>query len=189
MASIDELDVIFFENQKKFETWMARNHDKYPDGICVLRYKKATGKKSMTYAEALDVCLCYGWIDGQGKGVDEESSKQRWLPRRSKSIWSKLNTEHVARLMAEGRMKPSGIAAVDAAKADGRWDAAYSLREIPEDFLKALAKNKKAKKFYDTLKKSQLTAISFRVQTAKKPETRARRIQQFVDLLAEEKLP
>ena len=150
-------------------------------------FKVASGEASVTYAEALDGALCYGWIDGQKRRLDEVSWLQKFTPRRARSVWSKRNTEHVERLVLAARMTPAGLAQVEAAKADGRWDAAYepsSEAKVPEAFLKALAKNKRAKKTFETLNKRNLFAIGSRVRSAKRPETRERRIRAIIDILA-----
>jgi uncharacterized protein YdeI (YjbR/CyaY-like superfamily) len=149
--------------------------------------KKASGILSVTYDEALDVALCYGWIDGQKKRFDEKYWLQRFTPRGAKSIWSKINVGHVERLIASGDMKPSGLKAVEAAKQDGRWDAAYASQkniEVPADFQSALEKNKKARAFFESLTSSRRYSFLFRVTTAKKAETREKRIRQFVEMLA-----
>ncbi len=180
-----DLPVVEFKTQAAWEKWLAKNHAKSP-GIWLRMYKKAIGIKSINYAEALDEALCYGWIDGQKNKYDEESFVQRFTPRRAKSIWSKINVGHAARLTAAGKMRPAGQAQIDAAKADGRWGLAYdshSTMEIPEDFLKALAKNKKAKAFFDTLNKTNLYSIGFRLQTAKKKETREKRMEQILNMM------
>jgi uncharacterized protein YdeI (YjbR/CyaY-like superfamily) len=148
--------------------------------------KKDSGISSVTYQEALDVALCYGWIDGQKKGFDDKYWLQKFTPRGPKSIWSKINTEKVEKLVKSGDMQPAGLKAMEAAKKDGRWDAAYSSQKnilIPEDFQAALDKNKKAKDFFATLKSSERYSFLFRIQTAKKAETRAKHIQQFVEML------
>ena len=140
----------------------------------------------MTHEEALDVALCYGWIDGQRVGFNEKYFLQKFTPRRPKSIWSKINTEKVARLIASGEMKLAGLKAIEAAKQDGRWDAAYEGQKsisVPEDFQAELDKNKKAKAFFATLNSANRYAFLFRIQTARKAETRARRISQFVEML------
>ncbi|MDB6110851.1 MAG: hypothetical protein JWR69_2601 [Pedosphaera sp.] len=149
-------------------------------------FKKGSGEPSITYAEALDQALCHGWIDGQKKPYDERSWIQRFTPRRAKSGWSKVNTGHAERLIKAGQMVQAGINAVEAAKADGRWQAAYdspSKAAPPEDFLKALAKSKKAKAFFGTLKRASVYAIVYRLQTAKKPETRERRMKMMLAML------
>ncbi|MFS8130865.1 MAG: YdeI/OmpD-associated family protein [Candidatus Dojkabacteria bacterium] len=174
-----------FITQSDFIDWMEKNHDK-EDGVWIVMYKKASGKQSINYDLALEVALCYGWIDGVSNRIDEEKYKQKFTPRREKSIWSKVNRENIARLTSEGKMKPSGIAEVDRAKADGRWDAAYDssvTMKAPEDFLKELSKDKKAEEFYKTLSKTNLYAIHFRLQTAIKPETRANRMKILLEML------
>ncbi len=180
-----ELPTLPFESKKKWADWLAKQHDKSA-GVWLKLAKKATGIPSVTYAEALDVALCYGWIDGQKGSFDEQYFLQKFTPRRPKSIWSKINVEKVEQLIASGEMKPAGLKAVKAAKQDGRWDAAYESQKnisIPEDFQSALDKNKKAKAFFKTLNSANRYAFLFRIQTAKKAETRAKRISQFVEML------
>lgn len=175
-----------FSTAKSFRTWLGRNHSR-SDGIWLRIFKKASGVKSITYAEALEEALCYGWIDGRKESLDAESWLQRFTPRRPRSVWSKVNTQHAERLIAEGRMQPAGLAQIEAAKADGRWAAAYDSSRtgvVPEDFLAALAKNPKAAEFFATLTKSRIYPIIYRLQTAKKPETRARRMAAILEMLA-----
>ena len=153
-------------------------------------YKKASGVKTVSRPEALESALCYGWIDGQAKPLDSESWIQKFTPRRPKSQWSKINIGHVKRLAESGKMKPAGLAAVESAKADGRWHAAYDSpanASPPADFLKELAKDKPARKFFETLNKANRYAIVWRLQTAKKPVTRARRMKAILEMLAQEK--
>jgi uncharacterized protein YdeI (YjbR/CyaY-like superfamily) len=153
-------------------------------------YKKRSGVQTITHAQALDEALCWGWIDGQAKPLDDQAWLQRFTPRRSRSGWSKRNRDHVARLTEEGRMQPSGLAQVAAAKADGRWERAYdsaSASQVPADFLQALVGHKRAEAFFKTLNRANLYAISYRLQTAKKPETRARRFEQIVQMMKEGK--
>lgn len=148
--------------------------------------KKDAGFSTVTYQEAIDVALCHGWIDGQAKRVDDKYWLQKFTPRAPKSIWSKINTEKVERLIASGEMKPAGLKAIEAAKNDGRWDSAYASPKnmtVPDDFQAALDKNRKAKAFFETLNSSNRYAILFRIQTARRAETRARRIQQFIEML------
>ena len=186
MPNTTELPILPFESKKKFADWLAKNYDKSA-GVWMKLAKKATGIPSVTYAEALDVALCYGWIDGQKGSFDEQYFLQEFTPRRSKSIWSKINVEKVAGLIASGEMKPAGLKAVEAAKQDGRWDAAYSSQKnivVPPDFQSALEKNKKAKAFFETLTGSRRYSFLFRIETAKKAETREKRIRQFVEMLA-----
>jgi len=174
-----------FESKKKWADWLAKNHDKSA-GVWLKLAKKGTGISSVTYAEALDVALCYGWIDGQRNSFDENYFLQKFTPRRPKSIWSKINVENAERLIASGEMKPSGLKAVEAAKQDGRWVAAYASQKnivVPADFQSALNKNKKAKAFFETLTGSRRYAFLFRIETAKKAETREKRIRIFVEML------
>lgn len=180
-----ELYILSFHASKEFEKWLSKNHS-VSNGIWLKFLKKYSGEKTITYAEALDCALCYGWIDGQAKKFDDTSWIQKFTPRRKKSIWSKRNTENVARLIKEKRMKQSGLKEIEAAKKDGRWEAAYdspSNMSVPADFLKELSKNKKAKEFFDALNKSNTYAIAWRLQTAKKPETREKRMKQMLEML------
>ena len=185
MMTTAELPTKPFASKKQWADWLAKQHDKSA-GVWLKLAKKDSGIKSITYEEALDVALCYGWIDGQKKGFDEEYWLQKFTRRGTKSIWSKINTEKVERLIASGEMKAAGLKAMEAAKQDGRWDAAYSSQKnitVPEDFQKALNKNKKAKAFFVTLKSAERYSFLFRIHNTKKPETRAKRIQQFVEML------
>ena len=186
MLNSTELPTLPFESKKKFAEWLAKNHDKSA-GLWLKIAKKDAGISTVTYAEALDVALCYGWIDGQKGSFDEQYFLQKFTPRRPKSIWSKINVEKVECLIASGEMKPAGLKAVEAAKQDGRWDAAYASQKnivVPADFQSALEKNKKAKAFFETLTGSKRYSFLFRIETAKKAETREKRIHQFVAMLA-----
>jgi uncharacterized protein YdeI (YjbR/CyaY-like superfamily) len=148
--------------------------------------KKDSGIASITITEALDIALCYGWIDGQRNSFDEKYYLQKYTPRRPKSIWSKINVQKVERLIKNGQMKPAGFKAIEAAKADGRWANAYDGQKnmsVPEDFQKALDKNKKAKAAFESLKSSERFSFLFQIHNAKKAETRERRIKQFVEML------
>jgi uncharacterized protein YdeI (YjbR/CyaY-like superfamily) len=174
-----------FASPADFREWLENNHAT-SDGIWLRFFKKSSGRKSINHVEALDQALCFGWIDGQAKPGDERSWLQKFTPRRPKSGWSKLNTAHVERLTRAGRMARAGLEAVAAAKADGRWQAAYdSPRNAapPDDFLKALGKYKKAKAFFETLNRANVYAIVYRLQTAKKPETREKRITMILEML------
>ena len=180
------METLAFKSSAAFRKWMAANHDKV-DGIWLCIYKAKSGQPSITYAEALDQALCFGWIDGQKQSHGEGSWLQKFTPRRLRSGWSKMNTQHAERLIKAGQMTAAGLAAVQAAKADGRWQAAYdspSNAAPPEDFLKALDRDKKAKAFFEKLNKANLYAIMYRLQTAKKPETRARRMQNILAMLS-----
>ena len=180
-----ELPVILFEHKKDWETWLDENHTT-SGGIWLRIAKKASGVQSVSYDEALEIALCYGWIDGQKKTYDETSYLQKFTPRGAKSIWSKINTEKAEKLIERGLMQPSGLIAIESAKQDGRWQAAYdsfSKASVPEDFQAELDKNPQALAFFATLNQQNRYAILFRIQTAKKPETRAKRIQQFISML------
>jgi uncharacterized protein YdeI (YjbR/CyaY-like superfamily) len=174
-----------FKSPEKWKAWLEKNHDK-SEGVWLRFFKKDSGQKSINHAEALDEALCYGWIDGQADSFDEKSWLQKFTPRRAKSIWSKKNTENVERLIQTGRMEKAGMAEVEAARADGRWTKAYDSPKnmnMPEDFLKELSKNKKARTFFESLNRTNLYSIHWRLQTAKKPETRQRRIQTILGML------
>jgi uncharacterized protein YdeI (YjbR/CyaY-like superfamily) len=179
-------DTVLFPDQKSWESWLAANHTSSP-GIWLRLAKKGSAIKSVTYAEALDSALCYGWIDAQKKPESDQAWLQRFTPRRPKSIWSKVNREKVLALIKSKRMQPAGLAQITAAKKDGRWEAAYdspSSAEVPDDLQAELDRNPKAKAFFATLNSANRYAVLWRVQTAKKAETRARRIRQFVEMLA-----
>lgn len=174
-----------FASRKQWSDWLAKQHDKSA-GVWLKLAKKDSGIKSVTYEEALDVALCYGWIDGQKKSFDDQYWLQKFTPRGPKSIWSKINTEKAEKLIASGEMKPAGLKAVEAAKQDGRWDVAYASQKnitVPEDFLAALDKNSKANAAFAKLKSAERYSFLFRIHHAKKPETRARHIQKFVEML------
>ncbi len=178
--------IIAFATPDAFETWLAAHHASATE-LFLKIHKKDSGLATITYAEALDVALCYGWIDGLKKSFDETSFLQRFTPRKSKSIWSETNTKHIERLMNEGRMQASGIAQVDAAKADGRWAKAYSAGRdmtVPADFVAAVRKNAKANKLFATLNRQNQFAIAFRLGNIKTAATRTKRIDAFVAMLA-----
>jgi len=181
-----ELEVMAFELRAHWRTWLDKNHERI-EGIWVRFFKKDSGVVSIKYADALDEALCYGWIDGQLKSLDAKSYIQKFTPRRARSLWSKRNVEHVARLTREGLMHAAGFKQVEIAKADGRWARAYDSPGtvvIPEDFLAAIASNRKAKKTFDSLNKSNRYAIAWRLQTAKNPATRQRRFEAMIKMLA-----
>ena len=175
-----------FKSSAEFRRWLRKQHAD-SDGVWLRIFKEDSGAKSITYAEALDQLLCYGWIDGQKQPHDERSWLQKITPRRAKSGWSKKNTEHVERLIKMGQMTPAGLEAVLAAKEDGQWQAAYeSPRNAapPGDLLKALDKNTKAKALFGTLNKANIYAIVYRLQTARKPETREKRLELILGMLS-----
>jgi uncharacterized protein YdeI (YjbR/CyaY-like superfamily) len=178
-----------FASSKALETWMRANHAKASE-LWIKIHKKDSGLRSVTAAEALDVMLCWGWIDGLRRGYDQKSFLQRYTPRRAKSLWSQVNREHVARLIKAGRMTKHGQAQIDAAKKDGRWRAAYapirstSADKLPPDLLKAIRGNAKAQRTFRTLSRMNLFALAFRTHNMKTPEGRARKIASLVAMLA-----
>lgn len=185
MADKNDLPIIAFDTPDMWKQWLDQHHAA-SKGIWLRLFKKGSGVTSVTFAEALDGALCYGWIDGQAKKYDDKSWLQKFTPRRPRSLWSKRNRENIERLIQEGRMQTAGLEQVEMAKADGRWEKAYdapSTMQMPEDFLQALAKNEKAKAFFDTLNKTNTYAIAWRLQTAKRPETRARRMKAILEML------
>ena len=180
-----ELPIRTFEGKKDWAVWLDKNHST-SSGVWLKLARKASGIQSVTYDEALEVALCYGWIDGQRKSHDETSFLQKFTRRGPRSIWSKINTEKAQRLIESGKMKPAGQKAVESAKQDGRWDAAYASQSkavAPEDLQAELDRNTKAKAFFATLDSRNRYAILHRIHTAKKAETRAKRIEQFVRML------
>lgn len=181
----EDQPIIPFASQQVWEQWLEQNHLE-ANGVWIQFYKKNSGIASVTYPEAVDSSLCYGWIDAQSKSIDELSYKQHFTPRRSKSIWSKRNIENIARLTEAGRMKPAGFKQVEAAQADGRWQQAYdspSNMTLPEDFAIELAKNERAFAFYNSLNKTNKYAIGWRIQTAKRPETKEKRMREILEML------
>jgi uncharacterized protein YdeI (YjbR/CyaY-like superfamily) len=183
-ASID-LAVRHFERQKDWANWLAENHSSSP-GVWLQLAKKGADIQSVSYDEAIEVALCFGWIDGHKKTYSEQFWLQKFTRRSDNSIWSKNNKDKALALIKEGKMKPAGLQEVDRAKSDGRWDAAYdsaSKATVPSDFQSALDSNTRAKNFFETLDGRNRYAILFRIQTAKKAETRAKKIAQFVQML------
>ena len=180
-----ELQIISFVSQNRFESWLEENNS-LNEGIWVRFYKKDSLIISLNYREALDVALCYGWIDGQVKKYDDLSYIQKFTPRRSKSMWSKRNKDHVSRLENENRMKPSGIREVEKAKNDCRWDKAYDSPGkmiVPDDFILELSKNKKALEFFESLNKTNKYTIGWRLQTAKNAEARGKRMKEILSMM------
>ncbi|MGB7069583.1 MAG: YdeI/OmpD-associated family protein [Pyrinomonadaceae bacterium] len=174
-----------FATQNKWREWLEKNHTS-SDGVWLKIYKKGSGKKTVTHDEALDEALCFGWIDGQRNKFDEESFIQKFTPRRKRSIWSKRNCGKTERLIKDGRMTPAGHAEIERAKNDGRWDRAYDSpkdMQVPADFLREVKKNKDAYEFFESLNKVNKFAIAFRLHTAKRPETRKRRMKQFLEMM------
>lgn len=183
------MQILHFKTSEDFRNWLEQNHAQ-SQGIWLRICKKDAQEQSLTYAEALDQALCFGWIDGQKKPFDKLSWLQKFTQRRPKSNWSKRNTQHVERLIRSGAMTPAGMEAVEAAKADGRWEIAYPSSRTaspPEDFLKELRKNKKAEAFFKTLNKANVYAIVYRLETAKKPETREKRMKTILAMMEQGK--
>jgi uncharacterized protein YdeI (YjbR/CyaY-like superfamily) len=177
--------VCLFATQAAWAAWLEKNH-RTSQGLWMRLAKKGSSLRSVTCAEALEVALCYGWIDGQKRGESEQAWLQRFLPRSAKSIWSKINREKAVALIANGRMKIAGLEAVEAAKKHGCWDVAYDSpkgAKVPEDFQTALDANPRAREFFQSLDGANRYAVLFRIQTVKKAETRARKIREFVEML------
>jgi uncharacterized protein YdeI (YjbR/CyaY-like superfamily) len=186
MGTAAKPPIIAFKSAAKWEAWLAKNHA-LSNGIWLRFFKKDSGVASVTHDEALDKALCYGWIDGQLQKYDGQSWLQKFTPRGTKSIWSKRNIEHVTRLCKANKMKPAGLKQMELAQADGRWAQAYDsprAMQVPEDFLDRLARNKKAQKFFGTLNRANLYSIAWRLQTAKKPETREKRMKAILQMVA-----
>jgi uncharacterized protein YdeI (YjbR/CyaY-like superfamily) len=186
---MSEQPIKLFISAADFEKWIETEHNQ-SDGIWLQIAKKDSGKSSVSYPEALDIALCYGWIDGQKKKFDEQYFLQRFTPRRKRSPWSVINVEKVQKLIEAGKMREAGQKEIDRAKADGRWDAAYlpaSRMTIPDDLQAALDANPEAHEFFKTLKSPSRYAILFGLQTAKKPETREKRLREFMTMLSEKK--
>lgn len=187
--SPDSIPQHLFPTSDAWSSWLASNHHD-PTGVWLQIAKKNAPTPSVTYDQALDTALCYGWIDGQRRALDADYFVQRFTPRRKRSLWSRRNVDKVAALSAAGLMRPPGLAEVESAKADGRWDRAYggsSVIEVPKDFAAALAADGKAERFFATLGKGDRYRFLWRIETVKRPETRRRKIGEFVKLLAEEK--
>jgi uncharacterized protein YdeI (YjbR/CyaY-like superfamily) len=189
MATKPDLPIMPFASQSAWAKWLEANHEKSA-GVWLKIAKKDAGIPTVTYAEALDQALCYGWIDSQKKSFDEKYFLQKFSPRGPKSIWSKINCEKVEQLIKAGRMTPAGMTAVESAKVDGRWDAAYDAQSravIPDDLQAALDANPSASSFFATLTGVNRYAILFRIQNTKKPETRQRNIEKFIAMLEQGK--
>jgi len=186
MKKAETLPIISFETQQGWERWLTEHHTE-TEGLWLKIAKKEAGISSVNYAEALESAICYGWIDGQKASFDDKYWLQKFTQRRAKSIWSKVNCTKALALIAEGRMQPAGIRQVELAQADGRWESAYESQSkitIPDDFQKELDNNPKAQEFFTTLNSVNRYAILFRIQTAKKPETRSARISTFIEMLS-----
>jgi uncharacterized protein YdeI (YjbR/CyaY-like superfamily) len=185
-ANPAEPSATLFKSARAFETWLKKHHAT-SDGLWIKIAKRGANEPGVTYAEAVEIALCWGWIDGQKKGLDDQHFLQRFTPRRVRSTWSKINVDKVAALIESGRMQAPGLAQVEAAKADGRWAQAYDgarTSAVPEDLSAALQAQPKAAAFFATINAANRYAVLWRIQTAVKAETRAKRIAQLVDMLA-----
>jgi uncharacterized protein YdeI (YjbR/CyaY-like superfamily) len=174
-----------FKDAAAWDVWLAKNQNT-ADGVWMRIAKKASGTKSITYPEAVEIALCHGWIDGLKRPESDTAWLQRFTPRRQRSFWSQINREKALALITSGQMKPAGLAEIERAKRDGRWDAAYASPKsatMPADFKKELDRNPKADAFFKTLSKTNSYAIMWRIQTAKKAETRAKRIKTYIEML------
>lgn len=187
--NIPDFPILSFPSPREWENWLEKNHDKYL-GIWIKFFKKNSGITTVTYPEALEEALCYGWIDSQSKKFDEKSYLQKFTPRRPNSIWSKINKRYITRLIKSGKMKTPGLKKVEEAKKNGQWKLAYnspSDMKMPEDFLDKLKDNKRANLFFKTLNKTNKYAIAWRLQTAKKPETKRERMKKILEMLENSK--
>ena len=185
----DPLPVVSFESTDAWDAWLTAHAADSP-GLWLKIAKKGSAGRSISYSDALDVALCHGWIDGQKGRLDDEYWLQRFTPRKPGSKWSKINTERAAALIESGRMRPAGLREVERAQGDGRWEQAYESQSrvtVPEDLARALAANQRARAFFATLDSTNRYAILYRIGTAKRPETRAKRIDAFVAMLSEHK--
>jgi uncharacterized protein YdeI (YjbR/CyaY-like superfamily) len=185
----DPLPVMAFESTQAWDAWLSTHHADSP-GLWLKIAKKGSAGTSISYSEALDVALCHGWIDGQKGRHDDDYWLQRFTPRKPGGNWSKINTERAAALIASGRMRPAGLREVEQARADGRWERAYQSQSritVPEDLARALAANPRAREFFATLDGTNRYAVLYRIASAKRPETRAKRIDTFVAMLSEHK--
>jgi uncharacterized protein YdeI (YjbR/CyaY-like superfamily) len=184
-----EQPVVFFATPAELEAWLDE-HAEDSDGIWLKFARKASGIQSVAYAEAVEIALCHGWIDGQAKRFDDDHYLQRFTPRRPRSRWSKINRGRAERLMSEGRMRPAGLREVERARADGRWEEAYdspTTATVPEDFQEALDAVPAAREFFESLGNTKRYSFLYRIRDAKRPETRAKRIAEYVELLREGK--
>jgi uncharacterized protein YdeI (YjbR/CyaY-like superfamily) len=181
----DELPILLFATPPDLEAWLEENHAQ-PEGFWLKVAKKGSGEQSVSYAEALELALCFGWIDSQKRGLDEKFFLQRFTPRRPRGRWSRINRDKAEELLAAGTVRAAGLAEIEAAKADGRWEAAYegaSAAKVPDDLQRELDASKAAREFFATLDSSNRYAIVYRLNDAKKPETRERRLRKFVAML------
>jgi uncharacterized protein YdeI (YjbR/CyaY-like superfamily) len=188
VVSAGDSGVVLFASKKDWAAWLKKNH-RQSAGVWLRIAKKNSGLQSVSYKEALEVALCYGWIDGQKKPESNAAWLQRFVPRGARSLWSKINREAALALIASGQMKAAGLEAIEAAKQNGRWDTAYDSAKgatVPSDFQAALDANRRAKAFFETLDRANRYAVLWRIQTVKRAETRARKIEQFIAMLEKE---
>ena len=184
-----EQPVVFFASPAQMEAWL-EEHGESSDGIWLKFAKKGAGIPSVVYADAVEVALCHGWIDGQARRLDEQHYLQRFTPRRPRSKWSRINREKAERLNAESRMRPAGLREIERAREDGRWDDAYdspATATVPDDFQQALDADPGAREFFESLGSTKRYSFLYRIADAKRPETRARRIAEYVELLRDHK--
>jgi len=185
----NDLSIVELANQAAWERWLDKHHER-EQGVWLKFAKKASGRQTVNYAQALEIALCYGWIDGQVARYDELYYVQRFTPRRKRSQWSQINVDKATALIAQNRMKPAGLRAIEQAKQDGRWDAAYpaqSNASVPPDFEAALKENPTAKAFFETLTGSSRYAFLYRLHNTKSPDARAKRIDEYIERLSERK--
>ncbi len=188
MTVMRELEILSFKTARSFETWLKKNHASCASGIWLCFAKKDAGLKSVSRQEALDLALCYGWIDGLTKSIDEQTYRMHYAPRRKRSVWSKINRQHALRLIDEGRMQAPGLQEIERAREDGRWEAAYDgarQSTVPPDLQAELDRYPEAKAFFLTLNAQNRYAILFRLQTATRAVTRQARLERFVAMLRE----
>jgi uncharacterized protein YdeI (YjbR/CyaY-like superfamily) len=184
-----EQPVVFFASPAQMEAWL-EEHGESSDGIWLKFAKKGSGIRSVVYADAVEVALCHGWIDGQARRLDEQHYLQRFTPRRPRSKWSRINREKAERLIAESRMRPAGLREIERARGDGRWDDAYdspTTATVPDDFQQALDAEPEAREFFESLGSTKRYSFLYRIADAKRPETRARRIAEYVERLRDRK--
>ena len=184
-----EQPVVFFASPAQMEAWL-EEHGESSEGIWLKFAKKGSGIPSVVYADAVEVALCHGWIDGQARRLDEQHYLQRFTPRRPRSKWSRINREKAERLIAESRMRPAGLREIERAREDGRWDDAYdspTTATVPDDFQQALDADPGAREFFESLGSTKRYSFLYRIADAKRPETRARRIAEYVELLRDRK--
>ena len=189
METLFDIPIMTFPDSKSWEAWLKNNYTSQT-GVWLKMARKGSGIESVSLFDALDACLCYGWIDGQRRSYDENYYLQKYTPRRKRSLWSKVNIAKVEVLIADGRMQAPGLQEIENAKADGRWDAAYDSQKnavVPDDLAEALAQNKKAKAFFDSLTRAEQYSVLWQLMTAKTPVVRTARMEKMIKLLEAER--